>query len=291
MGRGSKTLGNVPSATSCCQRPLLPAAIESALKCQVSFPVWVQEERFGIALSLKTERLDLDHVVTDIAALANTIRPALLRKVTEDRIRFLAHHDDLTQLPNRLMFQQRISEAVDAVGTNKSCALLYLDLDRFKQVNDTRGHAVDDKLLTAAAHCMSPRRLDLEVAEGLLLDDAGLVLDTMNALRAQGVGMTLDDFGTAHASLSYLRRFPFDRIKIDRSLIKNITDDNETLAIVQTILPLSKRLKLSVVAEGVEEQEQLDILRGLGCTLVQGYLTGRPVPPEQMPTQAAQQVG
>ena len=121
-----------------------------------------------------------------------------------------------------------------------------------------------------------------------MLGDAGLVLATMNALRAQGVGMTLDDFGTAYASLSYLRRFPFDRIKIDKSLIKNITDDNETPAIVQTTLSLSKRLKLSVAAEG---WEQLDILRGFGCTLVQGYLTGRPVPPEQMPTQVAQQVG
>ena len=137
---------------------------------------------------------------------------------------------------------------------------------------------------------LSPRRLDLEVTEGLLLDDAGLVLDTMNALRALGVGMTLDDFGTACASLSYLRRFPFDRIKIDKSFIKNITDDNETLAIVQTILYLGKRLKLSVAAEG-QGQGQLDILRGLGCTLAQGYLTGRPVPSEQMPTQAAQQVG
>lgn len=94
--------------------------------------------------------------MTDIAALTNTIRPALLRRATKDRIRFLAHHDDRTQLPDRLMFQQRISEAVDASETGKSCALLYLDLDRFKQANDTGRHVIGDELLTAVAHCLSP---------------------------------------------------------------------------------------------------------------------------------------
>ena len=136
---------------------------------------------------------------------------------------------------------------------------------------------------------MAPHRLDLEVTEGMLLDETGLVLDTMHALRAQGVGMTLDDFGTAYASLSYLRRFPFDRIKVDKSFVTSITTDPETLAIVQTILALSVRLNLSVVAEGVESQEQLDVLRGLGCKVVQGFLTGRPIAGCDVPGRLAQQ--
>ena len=488
---------------------LLGAAIQSGLKCQVSYPIWVQEERFGVALAFNTERNDLPEVISDIAALASAIRPALFRKVTEDRIRFLAHHDDLTGLANRLLFQQRMAQAVSAAARGEhGLALLYLDLDSFKQVNDTRGHAAGDRLLAAVArrltasvregdtvarmggdefaiiqprpgqpgaavhlaarvvetlaapfeidgqrvligvsvgvavhpangdtpdlllrnadtalYCakdsgrncyrvfepgmsarlrervliegdmtralargeftlafqplcdaptlrvvgfeallrwthpvrgpippevfiqlaessglivplgqwaleaacaeaaqwdpavrlavnlspmqfrqpdlprrvadvlahsgLAPHRLDLEVTEGMLLDDASLVLDTMNGLRAQGIGMTLDDFGTAYASLSYLRRFPFDRIKIDKSFVDNITGDDETLAIVQTILALSTRLRLSVVAEGVETQEQLDVLRGLGCKFVQGYLTGRPITGDEVPARIA----
>jgi len=488
---------------------LLPAAIQSGLRCQVSYPIWVQEERFGVSLAFKTDRQDLPEVVADIAVLANAMRPALFRKVTEDRIRFLAHHDDLTQLANRVMFQNRIAQAVVAAARGEhGLALLYLDLDCFKQVNDTRGHAVGDRLLAAVAQRLSasvreedtvarmggdefaiiqphteqpgsaislaarvvealaapfevdgqriligcsvgvavypadggtpdlllrnadaalyraketgrncyrlfepgmnarlrervliegdmadalarqqftlayqplcdavtlqvvgfeallrwthptrgpiapeffvqlaessglivplgqwaleaacteaarwdppvrltvnlsplqfrqpdlprrvaetlarsglaPHRLDLEVTEGMLLDEAGLALDTMRALRAQGVGMTLDDFGTAYASLSYLRRFPFDRIKIDKSFVDNITGDDETLAIVQTILALSVRLNLSVVAEGVETREQLEALRALGCRLIQGYLTGRPITGAEVPGRLA----
>ncbi len=488
---------------------LLPAAMQSGLRCQVSYPIWVQEERFGVSLAFKTDRQDLPEVVADIAALANAMRPALFRKVTEDRIRFLAHHDDLTQLANRVMFQDRIARAVAAAARGEhSLALLYLDLDCFKQVNDTRGHVVGDRLLAAVARRLSaivregdtvarmggdefaivqphtdqprgavslaarvvealaapfevdgqriligcsvgvavhpadggtpdlllrnadaalyraketgrnryclfepgmnarlservliegdmadalarqeftlayqplcdamtlqvvgfeallrwthptrgpiapeffiqlaeasglivplgqwaleaacteaagwnpavrlavnlsplqfrqtdlprrvaetlarsglaPHRLDLEVTEGMTLDEAGLALDTMRALRAQGVGMTLDDFGTAYASLSYLRRFPFDRIKIDKSFVDNITGDDETLAIVQTILALSVRLNLSVVAEGVETREQLEVLRALGCRLIQGYLTGRPITGAEVPGRLA----
>ena len=478
---------------------LLQAAMDAGLQSQISYPIWVQEERFGVSLAFKTVRADLPGVVADIAALADTMRPALFRKVTEDRIRFLAHHDDLTQLANRPRFQDGLAQAIAAAARGEQgLGLLYLDLDNFKQVNDRRGHVVGDKLLAAVAHrlcgtiragdmvarmggdefaiiqaqgdqpqaaqqlasrvvetlsapfdiegqrlfigcsvgvavypcsgdtpdlllrnadtalysakdagrncfrvfepgmntrlrervriegdmaealatsqftlafqplcdaatlgivgfeallrwthpdrgpqqpdafvqlaeasglilplgqwaleaaCaeaarwdpairlavnLSPlqfrqpdlpervaavlqrsglaaHRLDLEVTEGLLLDDSGLVLDTMNSLRRQGVGMTLDDFGTAYASLSYLRRFPFDRIKIDKSFIDGITGDDETVAIVQTILALSVRLDLSVVAEGVETPEQLEVLRGLDCKFVQGYLTGRPM--------------
>ncbi len=481
---------------------LLGIAVSAGLQSQVSFPIWLQEQRFGLALSFTTERPDLDAILADIASLANTIRPALFRKVTEERIRFMAHHDDLTQLGNRAVFNDRLAEAVRSARQGgpaaQGLALLYLDLDGFKLVNDTRGHEVGDKLLTAVAArlrasvrdgdtvariggdefaiihpsagqpfaatqlarrllaavaqpfdidgqpsvigvsigialhpsdgetpdvlqrnadaalyeakqagrntfrlferalgvmqqerqlierdlkeaieredfslayqpivdaeglvvrgleallrwthptrgplsparfvplaeasglilplgrwalhaaCMaaaawerpvslsvnfSPmqfrqeglakqiedvlartglqaNRLDLEVTEGLLLDDSGRVLQTMHELREMGVRMTLDDFGTAYASLSYLRRFPFDRIKIDKSFIKNIGDDYATMAIVQAILSLSARLRLQVVAEGVETEEELVQLRTMGCELVQGFHTGRPV--------------
>ena len=124
-------------------------------------------------------------------------------------------------------------------------------------------------------------RLDLEVTEGLLLGDTAVSLRTMQALKEQGVRLTLDDFGTAYASLSTLRRFPFDRIKIDKSFVRGMCDDDSALAIVEAVLMLGARLKLAVVAEGVETERQLDMLRRLGCALVQGFLAGRPMTADQ----------
>jgi EAL domain-containing protein (putative c-di-GMP-specific phosphodiesterase class I) len=116
----------------------------------------------------------------------------------------------------------------------------------------------------------------LEVTEGLLLEDSELVLRTMRGFQEQGIRITLDDFGTAYASLSYLRRFPFDGIKIDKSFVHGLGDDSGSLEIVGAMLALGERLKIAVVAEGVETQRELQILRKLGCRLVQGYFSGRP---------------
>jgi EAL domain-containing protein (putative c-di-GMP-specific phosphodiesterase class I) len=129
---------------------------------------------------------------------------------------------------------------------------------------------------------LPPSRLDLEITEGVLLEHTADVLDTMNALKRQGIGMSLDDFGTANAGLSYLRQFPFDRVKIDRSFVQHIADEPDTLAIVQAVLTLCRTLRLSVVAEGVETEQQLAILRDLGCPSVQGYFSGRPKTAEQV---------
>lgn len=476
-----------------------PEGAEPGLTSQVCIPIWVQQQRFAIVLGFTAEPRDLDEVVADVTSLADAIRPALFRKVTEERIRFVAHHDNLTQLPNRLMFQERLDRTLAAArSAEQEFAVLYMDLDGFKLVNDTHGHEIGDKLLTAVAHrlrenmregdtvarmggdefaiiqppggqpfaaialarrlletlgepfevdgrrstigisiglaiypqdgetpdlllrhadialyrakeagrnnfqmfapfmqarqqerfvieqdlrdaiedrqfsllyqpvcdsgslrilgfeallrwnhpsrgvippsrfiplaessglivplgqwaletaCaeavtwdapayvsvnLSPlqfrqpdlpdqvadvlartgllaERLELEVTEGLLLDDSDLVLRTTRRLQQQAVRITLDDFGTAYASLSYLRRFPFDRIKIDKSFIRGIGDDDATLAIVQAILSLGERLNLTVVAEGVETRRELAVLRNLNCRLVQGYLSGKPL--------------
>ncbi len=124
---------------------------------------------------------------------------------------------------------------------------------------------------------LDPSRLELEVTEGMLLQDTGPVRETMFALRNLGVSLTLDDFGTGHAGLSYLRRFPFQKFKIDRSFVRNLGRAREADTIVEEMLLLAKRLDLRVVAEGVELESQLERLSQLGCTYVQGYLTGRPV--------------
>jgi diguanylate cyclase (GGDEF)-like protein len=465
---------------------------------QVCVPIWVQRQRFGVILRFKDERPDLDSVVADIASLADTIRPTLHRKMTEERVRFVAHHDSLTQLANRLTFYNRLDDALAQTHrSGNGFAILCLDLDGFKAVNDTYGHESGDKLLVAVARrlksivrqedtiarmggdefaiiqlsrtqpaaatalakrllrkisqpfdldgrrpvigvsigiaiypqdgethdtllrsadaalyeakrsgrnsfrlfdaalqgrqieqcfaeqelrsslkedrfvleyqpicetsslrivgfealvrwhhpsrgiiqpdqfiplaessglitglgqwvmqsaCagatawpvpvwvsvnlspvqfrqaklpeqiaavlrqtgLAPERLEIEVTEGLLLEESDLVLRVMEGLREQGIRITLDDFGTANASLSYLRRFPFNRIKIDKSFIQGICEDSSTLAIVEVILSMGDRLNLSVVAEGVETERELAALRKLGCRFVQGYLPGRP---------------
>lgn len=124
---------------------------------------------------------------------------------------------------------------------------------------------------------LDPARLQLELTEGHYLEDTGPVLDTMRGLHALGVGITLDDFGTGHASLSYLCRFPFDRLKIDRSFVHGLEAGQGARAIVEAVLRLGEALRLDVVAEGVETAAQLDALRAMGCQRVQGFLTGAPM--------------
>ena len=128
---------------------------------------------------------------------------------------------------------------------------------------------------------LAPGRLELEVTEGILLENTSEVLDTMEALRRIGVKLTLDDFGAGHAGLSYLGRFPFEKIKIDGSFIRRLGCDREADAIVEAILLLGRRLDMSVVAESVETAAQLEQLKEMNCPYVQGYLTGRPMPPEK----------
>ena len=120
-------------------------------------------------------------------------------------------------------------------------------------------------------------RLELEVTEGVLIADEQGALDTLRELRELGVVLALDDFGTGYASLSYLRKFPFERIKLDRSFVQAQVIEERSRHILQAILGLSHDLHLSVVAEGVETRTQLDLLREQGCHAVQGFLVGRPM--------------
>jgi diguanylate cyclase (GGDEF)-like protein len=119
------------------------------------------------------------------------------------------------------------------------------------------------------------RRLELEITETVLMDESKTVLKTLRQLRELGVRIALDDFGTGYSSLGYLRRFPVDKIKIDRSFIHDI-DNRDTAAIVRTIIGLGAELGITVTAEGVETEAQLDILRKAGCVEAQGFLIGVP---------------
>ncbi|AWI89822.1 PAS domain S-box protein [Methylobacterium sp. DM1] len=128
-----------------------------------------------------------------------------------------------------------------------------------------------------AASGLPPERLELEITESVLMSGAVNAIDCLHRLRARGVRIALDDFGTGFSSLSYLRRFPFDKIKIDRSFIRDI-GDADTAAIVRAIVGLGERLGASITAEGVEDERQLADVRREGCTEVQGYLLSKPLP-------------
>ena len=121
-------------------------------------------------------------------------------------------------------------------------------------------------------------RLEIEVTEGVLVKDARAALDICKALRALGLRIVLDDFGTGYSSMSYLRQFPFDKIKIDKAFIQGIEADEEAAAIVDAILVLARGLRMRVTAEGVETEAQLAHLRNRGCQQVQGFLLGKPAP-------------
>ena len=129
---------------------------------------------------------------------------------------------------------------------------------------------------------LSPQRLELEVTETVLIDDADAALDILRQIRAMGVRVALDDFGTGYSSLSYLRRFPFDKIKIDRSFVQDLTSRDDNRVIVQAIRDIAKGLGMTITAEGVETVEQAEQLRLTGCEELQGYLFGRPVAADQL---------
>ncbi len=133
------------------------------------------------------------------------------------------------------------------------------------------------------ARCrIDPSRLRLELTESMLIGNGAAAIAALTQLRGTGVRLCIDDFGTGYSSLSYLHELPIDSLKIDRSFVGAMGDDERKIKIVQSILVLGKALGIDVVAEGVETQEQVDVLRRLGCERAQGYFFARPVPLEQL---------
>lgn len=124
--------------------------------------------------------------------------------------------------------------------------------------------------------------LELELTESMLMDNPNATVTTLKRLKNSGIHLSIDDFGTGYSSLSYLKRFPIDALKIDRSFVKDITTDPDDAAISTAIILLGHSLRLSVVAEGVETEAQLEFLRALKCNEVQGFLFSPPVPPDQV---------
>ena len=130
-------------------------------------------------------------------------------------------------------------------------------------------------------HDINPTRLKLELTESVLLENISETIATMNELKAIGIQFSLDDFGTGYSSLQYLKRLSLDQIKIDQSFVHDIATDPSDKAIVRTIIAMAHSLDIAVIAEGVETEEQRQLLLDNGCSNYQGYLFGTPLPIEQ----------
>ena len=142
------------------------------------------------------------------------------------------------------------------------------------QLRHSRTIAIIANALARAG--LNPSRLEIEITESAILSNNDFALSTLNALRALGIKCALDDFGTGYASLSCLRKFPFDRVKIDQSIVRDMLSDRGCASIVKSVIELAYNLGISVTAEGVERQEELSYLRSTTCDEVQGFLVSAP---------------
>ncbi len=129
---------------------------------------------------------------------------------------------------------------------------------------------------------LSPSSLKLEITESAAMENAEQTIRMLSHLKSLGVQLSIDDFGTGYSSLSYLHRLPLDTLKIDRSFVNSVGENGEDSEILQTIISLAKNLKIRVIAEGIETESQLNILKNLGCDYGQGYLMSKPLPMETM---------
>ena len=141
---------------------------------------------------------------------------------------------------------------------------------------------IEDVMAILDRYELAPSQLILEITETVIVSELEVVEQVLTGLRARGVQLSVDDFGTGFSSLSFLQRFAVNEIKVDRRFVAGIAADSGDAAIVRSTIHLASGLGVRVVAEGVENEEQLRCLREYGCDLGQGYLLGRPVPFEEL---------
>ncbi|WP_375383079.1 putative bifunctional diguanylate cyclase/phosphodiesterase [uncultured Sphingomonas sp.] len=177
---------------------------------------------------------------------------------------------------------------IDRWVMNEACAqlakwrALFPDADLGVSINTSATEFNDPRFLselkdTIARFSLPPRALELEITESIFLHPDPRIESILTDIRAHGVRIGLDDFGTGYSSLSYLNRYPTDTIKIDQSFIRSLCSDDRTLAIVVLIIQLARTLNVEVVAEGVETEEQAELLASMSCSLAQGYFFSRPI--------------
>lgn len=129
---------------------------------------------------------------------------------------------------------------------------------------------------------IDPALLEIEITESVIMEDVEEAIFTLTDLKVRHINLALDDFGTGYSSLNYLQKFPLSHLKIDRSFVNDVCSSEQSAEIASSIIALAQNMKIQVIAEGVETEEQMEFLRGKGCDEAQGFLISRPIPPEQM---------
>jgi EAL domain-containing protein (putative c-di-GMP-specific phosphodiesterase class I) len=149
----------------------------------------------------------------------------------------------------------------------------------------SRGDSLSEQVRQLIARAgVAPEVLELEITESAIMADFGYVLEELNRLRALGVRLAIDDFGTGYSSLAYLRNLPVNTLKIDRAFVHGMAANDDAQSLARTVVAMGKALHLEVVAEGVETRAEASALQELGCDLAQGWLYGRPMPADQLPS-------
>jgi diguanylate cyclase (GGDEF)-like protein len=187
----------------------------------------------------------------------------------------IAEQSHLIVAIGRWVIRQACRDLADMEQAGMARVQVNVNMSALEFMNDKLPEELAAVVLEAG---VDPRQVCLELTEGMMMNHAERVVPVMRALRRCGFRISVDDFGMGYSSLSRLKDLPISSLKIDRSFVHGLPSDHQDRAIVQTIIDIGRNMRLDVIAEGVETEAQLHHLRQLGCSLVQGYLTGRPMP-------------
>ena len=142
-----------------------------------------------------------------------------------------------------------------------------------------------------ASHNIAPERIEIEITESIMIDSAEKALQRIDEIKSMGMKVAIDDFGTGYSSLSYLKDFPSDMLKIDKSFIDQMNLSESSRQYVAMIISIGHILDLKVISEGVESADQVDVLKNIGCDYIQGFVWGKPMPPEEAGKLVKESVG
>ncbi len=240
-----------------------------------------------LVLALERHQLEIDYQPQfDIGARRMVGVEALLRwqhpergRLAPDRFIPLAEDNGMILPIGRWVLEQACAQLVRWQGQGARDLRLAVNLSPVQFRDPDLARVVKDTLERSG---LAAQRLELEITERVLMEDTGANLRTLHELKRLGVRISIDDFGVGHSSFSYLRRFPFDDIKLDRSFVGALEHDASAAAIVRATLSLGRSLGLDTIAEGVESVEQLNLLGAEGCRLAQGYYFSPPVHPREI---------
>jgi diguanylate cyclase (GGDEF)-like protein/PAS domain S-box-containing protein len=234
-------------------------------------------ERHELVLHYQPKALLADGQVRSVEALVRWQHPE----------RGLVPPDDFIPLVQQTGLIQPLTRYVIDAALRQVRAWSEQGWDLSVAVNLSTRNLLDNELpaqiaTLLARHSVDSSRLELEITESTMLEDPARTKTILERLSAMGIRLSIDDFGTGYSSLSYLKRLPVDEIKIDRSFVMNMVDDEDDATIVRSTIDLGRNLGLEVVAEGVESGPIWDRLSALGCTVAQGYFLSRPLPADEL---------